>query len=307
MSIELKQAAEKALVVLGSATSFMSRKARDQHESVVAELRTAIQQAEAQQPAAPEPLADHSDHVADIAARLRLVANLAGCPDAVPDDDGVAVGCIFAVLGNMRRALEKKLATGEPTPQDVVDAFEKARAGSDKPVGILRGVRAVMRLLPDLKPAPDPIAPATPEPVKVVPYNPTTEMMFSMKGLDPALSLSQCRELWSVAWKAAPTNHPAPSAAVTPEPVVVQHRKPVIGWKGETIGYTGWRDGKGLDGWPHRDLYDHPAPSVPDAAIDSAIYNQCPDFDDWHEGPSIDDIRAIVRAAMLAAKEGGAA
>ena len=45
MSIELKQAAEKALVVLGSATSFMSRKARDQHESVVAELRTAIQQA----------------------------------------------------------------------------------------------------------------------------------------------------------------------------------------------------------------------------------------------------------------------
>lgn len=44
--------------------------------------------------------------------------------------------------------------------------------------------------------------------------------------------------------------------------------------------------------------YTHPAPSVPDAAIDSAIYNQCPDFDDWHEGPSIDDIRAIVRAAM---------
>lgn len=48
MSIELKQAAEKALVVLGSATSFMSRKARDQHESVVAELRTAIQQAESE-------------------------------------------------------------------------------------------------------------------------------------------------------------------------------------------------------------------------------------------------------------------
>lgn len=52
MSIELKQAAEKALVVLGSATSFMSRKARDQHESVVAELRTAL----SQQPATPEPV-----------------------------------------------------------------------------------------------------------------------------------------------------------------------------------------------------------------------------------------------------------
>lgn len=58
---------------------------------------------------------------------------------------------------------------------------------------------------------PAPSVPATGEPVKVVPYNPTTEMMFSMKGIDPALSLNQCRELWSVAWKAAPTNHPAPS------------------------------------------------------------------------------------------------
>lgn len=56
MSIELKQAAQQALVVLGSATSFMSRKARDQHESVVAELRAAIQQAEAQQPSSKEHL-----------------------------------------------------------------------------------------------------------------------------------------------------------------------------------------------------------------------------------------------------------
>lgn len=49
-------------------------------------------------------------------------------------------------------------------------------------------------------------------------------------------------------------------------------------------------------------LYTHPAPGVPDAAIDSAIYNQCPDFDDWHEGPSIDDIRAIVRTAIQQAE-----
>lgn len=53
MSTELKEAAEKALVVLGSATSFMSRKARDQHESVVAELRTAL----SQHPATSEPVA----------------------------------------------------------------------------------------------------------------------------------------------------------------------------------------------------------------------------------------------------------
>ena len=51
-----------------------------------------------------------------------------------------------------------------------------------------------------------------------------------------------------------------------------------------------------------RILYTHPAPSVPDAAIDSAIYNQCPDFDDWHEGPSIDDIKAIVRVAIQQAE-----
>lgn len=36
----------------------------------------------------------------------------------------------------------------------------------------------------------------------------------------------------------------------------------------------------------------------PDADIDACIYAQCPDFDDAHEGPSLDDIRAIVRAAQ---------
>ena len=56
MSIELKQAAEKALVVLGSATSFMSRKARDQHESVVAAPRAAIQQ-----PATTDPIKLHKE------------------------------------------------------------------------------------------------------------------------------------------------------------------------------------------------------------------------------------------------------
>jgi hypothetical protein len=60
---------------------------------------------------------------------------------------------------------------------------------------------------------------------------------------------------------------------VTGEPVLVQHRKPVIGWKGQTIGYTAWRDGKGLDGWPHRELYTRPAPSVPaDVVRDAERY-----------------------------------
>ena len=54
--------------------------------------------------------------------------------------------------------------------------------------------------------------------------------------------------------------------------------------------------------WPMQRAYTHHALGVPDAAIDSAIYNQCPDFDDWHEGPSIDDIRAIVRTAIQQAE-----
>lgn len=32
-----------------------------------------------------------------------------------------------------------------------------------------------------------------------------------------------------------------------------------------------------------------------DAAIKEAVYEQCPDFDEWHEGPNLDDVLAIVR------------
>ena len=100
----------------------------------------------------------------------------------------------------------------------------------------------------------------------------------------------------------------------TGEPVVVQHRKPVIGWKGEAIGYTAWRDGKGLDGWPHRELYDHPAPSVPDddfdlicSAIDKADTitmegDYMLDSDDCIAVVRVMQVLLSVRAAMLAAK-----
>ena len=46
--------------------------------------------------------------------------------------------------------------------------------------------------------------PATGEPVKVAPYNPTEEMRWAMKRIDPALSSEQCRALWSAAWSATP-------------------------------------------------------------------------------------------------------
>ena len=97
MSTELKEAAEKALVVLGSATSFMSRKARDQHESVVAELRTDIQQAEGQQPATGEPVADvrcegcgymthQREHMGCVRAAKQHIHPAPGMPDDVVRD-----------------------------------------------------------------------------------------------------------------------------------------------------------------------------------------------------------------------------
>lgn len=42
-----------------------------------------------------------------------------------------------------------------------------------------------------------------PGPVKATPYNPTSEMLWAMKRIDPALTLEQCRSLWAVAWQAA--------------------------------------------------------------------------------------------------------
>ena len=100
------------------------------------------------------------------------------------------------------------------------------------------------------------------------------------------------------------------------EPVLVQHRKPVEGWSGETIGYTAWRDGKGLDWWPHRELYDHPAPSAPaDVVRDAERYRWLRDHDHWPAPFSSSqepepvrghDLDAAIDAAMLAAKDASA-
>ena len=42
------------------------------------------------------------------------------------------------------------------------------------------------------------------------------------------------------------------------EPVVWQHKKPIMNTRGETIGYSDWKDGKGLEWWPKRALYTTP-------------------------------------------------
>lgn len=86
-------------------------------------------------PAAPTPLPEHADHVPEIAARLRLVASLAGCPSAVPENDATAVGAIFSVLGNMRFALERKAAAPALVPLTdqegwLIEALPKLGLGS---------------------------------------------------------------------------------------------------------------------------------------------------------------------------------
>lgn len=73
---------------------------------------------------------------------------------------------------------------------------------------IAQGCKYELRALYD---HPAPSAPATSEPVKAAPYNPTEEMRWAMKRIDPALSSEQCRALWSAAWSVAPSTHPAPS------------------------------------------------------------------------------------------------
>ena len=89
------------------AVDYGSNGVRDFYRGIARAALSATQPAQAAQ---SEPLPEHADHMPEIAARLRLVARLAGCADAVPEDDRTAVGCIFSVLGNMRRALELKQA-----------------------------------------------------------------------------------------------------------------------------------------------------------------------------------------------------
>lgn len=66
---------------------------------------------------------DHEDHVQEIAIRLRRVARAAGRPNCVPDDDTLAVGAIFTVLGSIAGALEGQAAHAQPTPSQALAAL----------------------------------------------------------------------------------------------------------------------------------------------------------------------------------------
>ena len=133
--------------------------------SIAAKARAALSATQPAQAAQSEPLPEHADHMPEIAARLRLVARLAGCADAVPEDDRTAVGCIFSVLGNMRRALELKQAAqgagevvgvygGTSNYGDIIVLYEDLKVGTKlytQPAAGADVLDAVMYLLQDTR------------------------------------------------------------------------------------------------------------------------------------------------------------
>lgn len=80
--------------------------------------------------------------------------------------------------------------------------------------------------------------------------------------IDAFAAIEQARQALATTEQATAKATPAVPQG---EPVLVQHRKPIVGKDGETTGYTSWIDGSGLDWWPHRTLYAAPSqPAVPE-------------------------------------------
>ena len=159
---------------------------------------------------------------------------------------------------------------------------------------------------------------ATGEPVKVAPYNPTEEMRLAMKRIDPALSSDQCRALWSAAWSASPSTHPAPSVPTTSEPVDFPAGAIV---NGRTLmdrieAYPFESEGGDLrmcsDWHELRRCFEHladyvsprPAPSVPDDHQIAALVNKVRDIAHmFHDHQSLRERIAIELVPVLKAKE----
>lgn len=57
------------------------------------------------------------------------------------------------------------------------------------------------------------------------------------------------------------------------EPVESQHRKPIMDSQGNTIGYSDWLPGKGLEWWPHRELYTAPQQREWQGLTEDEIYD----------------------------------
>ena len=149
-----------------------------------------------------------------------------------PQLSGKAMGNAEKCASALRAALSQQPATGEPVQADssghlrVIASLGAAlrrlsfaaqtTGGTDGPDAELQSAIGQAEQALSLGGIWQAMS-ATPEPVKAAPYNPTEEMRWAMKRIDPALSSDQCRALWSAAWSAAPSAHPAP---IVPDDVV---------------------------------------------------------------------------------------
>jgi hypothetical protein len=83
----------------------------------------------------PSVPAEVGEAVADLdaAKRLRLICKLLGLESAIPDDDASLMGCLFPVLGMIRRNVEERLTPAEPKaqaqPPAVASEAVQAQAG----------------------------------------------------------------------------------------------------------------------------------------------------------------------------------
>lgn len=137
---------------------------------------------------------------------------------------------------------------------------------------------------------------ATTEPVKVAPYNPTEEMRWAMKRIDPALSSEQCRALWSAAWSAAPfstTPQPAQATQVeakTDKPAAVRNpfaarcytmSESHLSGHRLIVGFEKLGDAQDAHEWVARQGrgdFTHPVPSAPNDHQIAALVNKVRDI-----------------------------
>jgi len=94
------------------------------------------------------------------------------------------------------------------------------------------------------------------------------EFLIRFAGLIATAEREACKDLWEAQKLtdrqisdhivAAVEAEREACAAPVQEPVACQHKKPICDSQGKTLGYSDWKDGKGLAWWPHRAFYTTP-------------------------------------------------
>jgi hypothetical protein len=85
----------------------------------------------------------------------------------------------------------------------------------------------------------------------------------------------------------------AVQSAPVQEPVACQHKKPICDSQGKTLGYSDWKDGKGLAWWPHRSLYTTP-PAAQRQWVDMPELQLMGAYEDEQQGRWGDHVRGLL-------------